>query len=250
MPRSANRDSVNRLLGMTYPPRLRYMPPMPKSPSSYSLVIQTMSALSRTCRARSSNSRLTAYSNAAPSQVQVPCPTPTRKRCRSPRRIRSAASSSGGLHGVPDRAHRPAVAVRAEPFGLVKTQPRPGGVDQEVVRYLLTGSRGGLDDDVGPRARGVAFGVNLPGPGLPELDAVVLVDRRERERHLARSHPAHAHPDVGRDPVVSLVRRDDRHGVVLAEPFPCIGRGSMPGDARAEYHHAAHRRLPIAVRMA
>ena len=45
---------------------------MPKSPSSYSLVIQTISALSRTLRARSSNSRLTMYSNAAPSQVQVP----------------------------------------------------------------------------------------------------------------------------------------------------------------------------------
>ncbi len=48
------------------------IPPMPKSPSSYSLVIQMISALSRTLRVRNSNSRFTAYSKAAPSQVQVP----------------------------------------------------------------------------------------------------------------------------------------------------------------------------------
>ena len=34
------------------------------------------------------------YSKAAPSQVQVPCPMPTRKRRFSPRRMRSTSSSS------------------------------------------------------------------------------------------------------------------------------------------------------------
>ncbi len=67
---------------------------MPKSPSWASFVIQVISARSRTLRARSSNSRLTTYSNAAPSHVHVPCPTPTRNRCRSPRRIRSTDSAS------------------------------------------------------------------------------------------------------------------------------------------------------------
>ena len=82
------------LAGMRYPERRICIPAIPKSPNSYSLVIQTISASSRTLRALSSNSRLTMYSKAAPSQVHPPCPTPTTKRWRWPRRIRSTARSS------------------------------------------------------------------------------------------------------------------------------------------------------------
>jgi len=38
------------------------------------------------------------------------------------------------LRRVLGRADGEAVAVSAEPLGLVEAQPRPGGVDQEVVR--------------------------------------------------------------------------------------------------------------------
>jgi hypothetical protein len=121
-----------------------------------------------------------------------------------------------GLEGVLDGADRQAVAIWAETCGLVEAQPRPGGVDQEVVPDFLGAARHPLDDDIRSRVTCVALWVDLACPGLLELDAVALVDRREREPDLVRPHQADADPDVGRDPVVGVVGRDDRHGVIPA----------------------------------
>ena len=165
----------------------------------------------------------------------------------APHPLHRLVERGGGRDGVLGRAHGQAVVLRAESLGLVEAEPWPGGVDQEVVRNLLRATGHRLGDDIGRPAGGVALGVNLAGPGLLELDAVTLVDGRERERHLARSHQADADPDVGRDPVVGLIRRDHRHGVARAQPLPGEGGRGVPGDSRAENHHPAHRRPPIRV---
>jgi hypothetical protein len=127
---------------------------MPKSPSSYSLVIQTMSALS------------------------LAAAHPFDRLVESGRR----------LNGVLDRANREAVAIWAQALGLVKAQLRPGGVDQEVVLDRPVGAlpapTGRLDRDVGRGTGSIALRVDLPRGCLYELDPVPLVDRRQQEGDL------------------------------------------------------------------
>ena len=157
----------------------------------------------------------------------------------------------GGRDGVLGRAHGQAVVLRAESLGLVEAEPWPGGVDQEVIRNLLRATGHRLGDDIGRRAGGVALGVNLAGPGLLELDAVALVDGRERERHLApvpsgrrrprcwtgsscRTHSARPPSRCRLGPATSW-RRWPRYG--RRSPR----RGSPPGSSQAA-HQGAHSR--------
>ena len=151
------------------------------------------------------------------------------------------------LERVLGGAYRQAVAARAEPFGLVEAQPRSGGVDQEVVRNLLRQPCGRLDGHERHRAGRVALGVDLAGRGLLELDPVALVDRRERERHLAGAHQPDPHPDIGRDPVVGLVRRYHGHRVIAAQPLPGERSGGVAGYTGPEDHDTAHREPPVRV---
>ncbi len=58
------------------------------------------------------------YSKAAPWQVQVPCPVPTRNRWRSPRRMRATAASRAAAAAA---AWGGVQTERLWPFG-----PRPG----------------------------------------------------------------------------------------------------------------------------
>jgi hypothetical protein len=73
---------------------------------------------SRTPRCRSSNSRLTMYSNAAPWQVQVPWPTPTTNFWRSP--------AACALDGLVERAGRMLRVVLGAHRLLWPSGPRPG----------------------------------------------------------------------------------------------------------------------------
>jgi hypothetical protein len=148
---------------------------------------------------------------------------------------------SRGLRRVRGEADRQAVAgVRAESLGLVESKCRAGRVDQEVVGHLLALAIRGLGCDVGGRVVALALRVELPRCCLHELDTRPFVDGCERERHLRRLHQPHAHPDVGRHPVVVGPGRDDRHGVAAPEPAAREGGGGVPRDARAEDNHAAH----------
>ena len=94
---------------------------------------------SRTPASRSSWSTLKTYSNAAPSQVQVPWPIPTTRVCSSPAasRLMTARSPAAASHGVVGGAHRDGVAVGAEARRGLEPQARAGGVDEVVVAEPL-----------------------------------------------------------------------------------------------------------------
>ena len=115
------------------------MPPIPKSPSSYSLVIQTISARSRTfCCAEGElevddvlQGGALAGAGAVPNSDEEALPL------AAAHPLDQLGESRRGLRGVLGGADRERVAVGAEPFGLVEAQLRAGRVDQEVVPHLL-----------------------------------------------------------------------------------------------------------------
>lgn len=145
------------------------------------------------------------------------------------------------------RAHRKAVRLGAEAFGLVEAELRARSVDQEVVPDLLGGGTfaGRLDYDIGRRVAGVTFGVELAGRRPHELDPVALVHRRQGELDLGLCHQADADPDVGRDPVVGLVGRYDCHRVAAAEPLPGERCRRVAGDAGTQHDNPAHATPPV-----
>ena len=183
--------------------------------------------------------RALAGAGAVPDADQEALPLTAAHPCH--RLIQSGGRGNGMLRG----AYRQAVAVRAESLGPVEPQPRAGGVDQIVVRHRPGAARYPLDRHVRARVAPVPFGMDRARPGLDELDAVPLVDRRQGERHLAWLHQADTDPDVGRYPVVSVARGNHGDGVVPAQPLPGERRRGVPGDARTEDDDAAHRRSPI-----
>src|ERR1039458_7551448 len=181
-----------------------------------------MSARSRTPAWRTSCSTLKAYSNAAPSQVQVPCPMPMTSTWCSPCFI-LAIEASSAADAATRRAHRIGVTVGAQPRGGAEIELGAGGVDQVVIGQLpmLTGAGGaGIGHlDVGRVVRRVALGVDGGGQGLLVADALALVDRSELEGHLVGLHLADTDPDVRRDPVPVGVG-GDHHDLVGPREFP------------------------------
>ena len=136
-PRSRNSDSVQIWLEVRKP-LLREHHPADAEVAELVLVAQVdhVGAGPARPRVRSSCSTLKVYSNAAPSQVHVPWPTPMTRVCRSPgpqlRRSTpsSACAACSACPGVHTDRELP---VRSEPRGGGEVQLRPGGVDQVVV---------------------------------------------------------------------------------------------------------------------
>ena len=152
------------------------------------------------------------------------------------------------LRGVVGCADGEAVAVRAETLGLVEAQLRTGRVDQEVVRDSLRRAvRRRLDQHVRGRVAAVSLGVDLPRCGLDELDPVAFVDRSEREHDLGGLHQPDADPDVGRNPVVVRLGRDDRDAVAAAEPPARERGGGVAGNSGAENDDPRHVTGPFIV---
>jgi hypothetical protein len=146
-------------------------------------------ARSRTPASRSSWSTLKTYSKAAPSHVQVPWPIPTTRVCGCRRRA--------SLDDLPQlvrprrrgrRCTRSVWPSGPRPGGGLEVQLRAGGVDQVVVAEPLGGAGlvGGGVARCRPRPEGRRRRPRggSRGLGLPEVDALARVDRRQREDHV------------------------------------------------------------------
>ena len=165
--------------------------------------------------------------------VQVPWPTPTRKRLRSPRRIRSAGSSS-------------AAALCAAFSGVQTERLWPSAPSPSVLSKhsrgpvaLIRKSYGTCVDGRPPTARPVTYGVGSP------LSPSGWISGREREGDLRRLHQPDTNPDVGRHPVVIRPRRDERDGVTAAEPLARERSCGVAGNPCAEHDDPRHATTPF-----
>jgi hypothetical protein len=166
----------------------------------------------------------------------------------APHPLDAGIEGAGGLGGMRVGAHRETVAAWAKARRGAEVQFRAGGIDEEVVADLLAlafmaGPRG-FDDDVGRRVVGAPFRMERHGLGLLELDAMPLVDRRQREHHLGRTHQPHADPDVRRDPVVGRLGRHDHHVVAAAQPLAQEGGRGVSRNSGAEHDDSGHDGVP------
>jgi hypothetical protein len=141
-------------------------------------------------------------------------------------------------------AHGERVAVGTQAGCRAEVELGPRRVDEVVVldALCLAGPRGvGVDDvDEALRGRGIALGVQGDGLGLTEVDAVLVVDRPERERHLLGLHATHPDPDVRGDPVPLRVGRHHHHLVRLLEQSTKVQCSGVAGYPGSEDDYAGH----------
>ena len=179
---------------------------MPKSPSSYSLVIQVISARSRTPRRaqlelevddvleRGALAGAGAVADADEEATPLAPAHPLDLLVERRRRLRRMLGQADG---------EAVAAVGAEPLGLVEAQRRPGRVDEEVVGHPRSPAVRLLGRHDGRGVVAVALGMDLPRRACTNSITVPLVDRREREGHLLGASSARRRPRCSRAPSCS-----------------------------------------------
>ena len=157
------------------------------------------------------------------------------------------------LEGVVSGADGDGVTVGAEARRGLEPKAWAGGVDEVVVAQSTGGAcpalAGVLDVDRAAGIVDVTVRSDRDGLGLPEVDALAVVDGLQREDDVFLAELPDPDPDVGGDPIPPRVGRDDRDGVLLAqaatpeEPRQMQG-GGVSGDPGTKNDDVGHSWFP------
>ena len=148
------------------------------------------------------------------------------------------------LGGMPRRADRPRVAIRAQARRRTEVQLGTGGIDEVVVLEHRDFARPVRIRVPHVHVRAIAgrpaLAVQFGGECLMEFDSLAPVYGGERKRHLLHGHLPDPDPDIRRDPVPLRVGRDHHYLVLPAQHSTQVKGRSVAGYAGSQDDGARH----------